>query len=554
MIHKLADLDKSIKFQFSRIYNSNEEWFDVINLLNDYLNEYTNYYRISLEDTLDKYHQFVNRYIDDLKYFEKYRLYPFQIENSSEIHIDRTTYDIFLILSALVTKHRFQIMKNICKIILEAENCLIVGVGSGLELALLKDKFIDIDAYDMSISDFCKNKFSRLNLFEEIYESNLLQSYDAIFAIELLEHLEYPYKILHDFSKSLRKNGRLIITTAKNVPQFDHLYNFVNENEFGAALHYFTGSKAHNIKIRDLAKRKGLKINEYGVFKGEKMIAGKNEEDVFKSVGLPFIIPEIRRNNGEIVYGLEHKKFPKFVELSDIQGDLHSHSTYSDGKNSIKEMANAFIERGYKYFAVTDHSSVMGVTGGMGKKDIASQWKEIDRLNKKFANKIKILKGVEVDILKDGSLDFADDVLEKLDVVIIAAHMYNRLDEKEQTARLIAAIENPHSNILAHPTGRIINRRAEIKINMEKIIDACIANNVALEINSSPLRLDLSDQYIKLAKDKGASFSINTDSHNTDHVDFIKYGLGTARRGWLEKKDVLNTLSLQNLTASLKRV
>jgi len=315
----------------------------------------------------------------------------------------------------------------------------------------------------------------------------------------------------------------------------------IADESFGAALHYFTGSKEHNIKIRNLAKRKGLKISEYGVFRGKKMIGGKTEEEIFKYVGLPYVIPELRENEGEIEYGLKHKKFPQFVELGDIKGDLHSHTNYSDGKNTIEEMATAFIKMGYEYFAVTDHSSVVKIANGMGKKDIHRQWNEIDRVQKKLKGKIKILKGAEVDILKDGGLDFEDEVLKELDVVIIAAHMYGQLPEREQTARLISAIENPYSMILAHPTGRLLNKRAPMEFDMKKIINACVANKVALELNSHPLRLDL------IAKDKGVKFVINTDSHNLEQPAFIEYGIGIARRGWLEKGDVLNTRSLKQI-------
>lgn len=316
----------------------------------------------------------------------------------------------------------------------------------------------------------------------------------------------------------------------------------IADESFGAAMHYFSGNKQHNIMIRDIAKKKGLKVNEYGVFKGKKLIAGKTEEEIFKSVGLPFIIPEIRRGENEIEFGRK-KKFPKFVELKDIKGDVHTHSKYSDGKNTIEQMAEAFIDMGYEYFAVSDHSSAVGITGGMKKKDIQKQWKEIDRLNKKLKGKIEILKGVEVDILKDGRLDFKDEVLKELDIVIISAHLYGRLPDKDQTKRIIAAVENPNAKILGHPSGRLLNKRAPMEFDMEKVINACIANKVALEINSSPSRLDLADKYVKIAKDKGAKFVINTDSHSIDHPIYIDFGVGVARRGWLEKKDVLNTKS-----------
>ncbi len=324
----------------------------------------------------------------------------------------------------------------------------------------------------------------------------------------------------------------------------------LEDSEFGAALHYFTGNKSHNIKIRDLAKKKGLKISEYGVFKGDKKIAGKTEDEIFESIGLPFIIPELRKNDGEIEYAQKHKKFPRFIELKDIKGDIHSHSTYSDGECSIEEMADAFIARGYEYFAVTDHSSVVGVTRGMGTKDIKKQWKEIDKLNEKLKGKIKIFKGCEVDILKDGSLDFPDEILKELKVVIISAHLYARLPSDQQTKRLISAIENPYSRILGHPTGRLLNRRGEMEFDMEKVIDACVANDVCLEINSHPMRLDLTDKYVRTAKYKGAKFVINTDAHNTNNPGFMKFGVGIARRGWLEPKDIVNTLPLKKFDSA----
>lgn len=318
----------------------------------------------------------------------------------------------------------------------------------------------------------------------------------------------------------------------------------VADKSFGAALHYFTGSKEHNVKIRDLAKKKGLKVNEYGVFKDEEMVSGATEEELFEYLGLPYFPPEVRKDDGEIEYGLKHKKFPKLVEIEDIRGDLHSHSTYSDGKNSIEEMAAAFIARGYEYFAVTDHSTAVGITRGMNDKNIEKQWKEIDKLQKKLGDKIKILKGSEVDILKDGTLDFEDKILKQLDIVIISAHLHNRLPAEEQTKRLIRAIENPYVKILGHPTGRLVNRRAPMEFDMKKIIDACIVNKVALEINSNPMRLDLMDRYVRIAKDQGAKFVIDTDAHSIDHPAFIEFGVGVAKSGWLTKGDVLNTKSI----------
>ncbi len=328
----------------------------------------------------------------------------------------------------------------------------------------------------------------------------------------------------------------------------------VAEESFGAALHYFTGSKEHNIKMRDIAKNKGLKLNEYGLMDGDKIVAGESEEAIFEELGLPFIPPEMRRNDGEIEYAQKHGKVPKLVELSDIRGDLHNHSNYSDGKNSLLEVAESFIERGYEYFAMTDHSKVMAVTNGLDKEKIERQWAEIDEVQEQLGDKIKILKGCEVDILKDGSLDFEDEVLSKLEIVVISAHLFHSLPADEQTKRLISAIENPHSMILGHPTGRLINKRSPMQYDMQKVIDACVENDVALEINSNPHRLDLAEKYLRIAKDKGAKFAIDTDSHSIHNHDFMSFGVGMARRGWLEGCDVINTWPLAELTAYSQKV
>lgn len=385
------------------------------------------------------------------------------------------------------------------------------------------------------------------------YAGSLRRAQDTIGDIDILVTVKDPGKSHEIVMKHFVNYDQVLNVIAEGDTKssvilqsgIDVDLRVIADESFGAALHYFTGSKEHNVRIRDLAKRKGLKVSEYGVFKGKRMIAGKTEEEVFGAIGLPFIEPELRKNDGEVEYALKHKKFPKLIELKDIRGDLHSHTTYSDGKNSLEEMAQAFMARGYEYFAVSDHSSVMGVTRGMGSRDIRGQWEEIDELNKKLNGKIKILKGCEVDILKDGSLDFSDEVLKELDIVIISAHMYNRLPAEEQTERIIAAIKNPYSMILAHPTGRLINKRAEMEFDMEKVIDACVKNKVAIEINSNPQRLDLVDKYVRIAKEKGAKFVIDTDSHSIDHPEFMKFGVGIARRGWLTKNDVLNTASLK---------
>lgn len=365
---------------------------------------------------------------------------------------------------------------------------------------------------------------------------------DAKDTAKIMDHFVNYSEALNIISKGATKSQVLL----RSGIQVD--LRVVGNNGFGAALHYFTGSKNHNILIRDMAKKKGLKVSEYGVFKRDtdEIIACKTEEDLFKSLGLAYVPPELRNGEDEIEYALKHKKFPELVELEDIKGDLHLHSTYSDGRNSIEEMAKAYKSYGFEYIAMTDHSKTVGVAGGMDKNKIQKQWKEIDAVNKKMRG-FKILKGSEVDILKDGSLDFEDEVLKQLDIVVISAHLFAKLEFEEQTKRMIRAIENPYSKILGHPTGRMINRRGPMDFDMIKVIDACKVNNVAIEINSNPLRLDLMDKYVRVAKDKGVKICINTDSHDTKQPMLLKYGVFVGRRGWLTKNDVLNTCSLEQV-------
>lgn len=325
----------------------------------------------------------------------------------------------------------------------------------------------------------------------------------------------------------------------------------VDDSIFGAALHYFTGSKAHNIRLRDRAKKMGLKISEYGVFRvaglREELVAGRTEEELFEAVGLPYIIPEMREDNGEIEYGLKHGAMPECVELGDLRADLHTHSNWSDGSQEIQEIGEAYKKAGFEYMALTDHSKAVGVTGGMDEKKILKQWKGIDTVNKTFGTKFRILKGSEVDILKDGSLDFSEKILEKLEVLNASAHLHHQLDEKTQTKRLLKAISSGYVKILSHPTGRLINQRKPITFNMEAVFKACAKHHVALEINSTPDRMDLNDTQARLAKSLGCKFAINSDSHHSSQMGFLQYGILTARRAWLTKNDVINCMTLKDL-------
>ncbi|HDH53213.1 MAG TPA: DNA polymerase/3'-5' exonuclease PolX, partial [Nitrospirae bacterium] len=326
----------------------------------------------------------------------------------------------------------------------------------------------------------------------------------------------------------------------------------VNENSFGAALSYFTGSKAHNIRLREMAVKKGLKINEYGIFdlKTGENLGGKREADVYRILGLPFIPPEIREDTGEIEAALKDN-LPELIETKDIKGDLHVHSDYSDGNLSIQELVEIAKNRGYEYIAITDHSKGLGVARGMSTEQILEQNKAINALNKKLRG-FRLLSGVEVDIRSDITLDFPDEVLKRLDIVIASIHSGFRQSREQLTKRLVSAAKNPYVTIIAHPTGRLIGERDAYDVDMEEVFKTAKETGTAMEINAYPLRLDLKDVYIKKAKETGVSLAINTDAHAGYQFDFMIYGVSTARRGWLEKKDVLNTCSYDMLIKRIK--
>ncbi|HCY19682.1 MAG: DNA polymerase III [Deltaproteobacteria bacterium GWC2_42_51] len=327
----------------------------------------------------------------------------------------------------------------------------------------------------------------------------------------------------------------------------------LDEKSFGAALQYFTGSKAHNIAIRDRAKKMGLKISEYGVFeeKTGKKVAGENEEDVYKAVGLPWIPPELRENMGE-VEAAERGKLPRLVEINDIKGDLHVHSSESDGIHTLEEMVSYAMQKKYEYIAITEHSKAVGVAHGLDDERALKQIKAIDKINIQLKG-FKILKGTEVDIKADGSLDHSEEVLRQLDVVVGAIHSKFNMTVDEMTDRIIKAMSTGLINIIAHPTGRIVGVREPYPVDMPKIIEAAKKYGVMLELNSYPERLDLNDSHCRLAKEIGVMVAISTDSHNRLHLDYIRYGIHTARRGWLEKDDVLNTRPLKEVLKILKR-
>ncbi len=316
----------------------------------------------------------------------------------------------------------------------------------------------------------------------------------------------------------------------------------VDDVVFGSALQYFTGSQAHNVKLRGLAKKKSLKINEYGIFKNDKKIGGQSEEDIYQQLGLSFVPPEMREDRGEVESAAEGT-LPQLVEFGDIRGELHVHSNYSDGHSTIKEMAEKAQKMGYSYLAICDHSKSANYANGLSVERLKQQMDEIDELNQQFNNFI-ILKGTEVDILSDGGLDYPDDVLEKLDIVVASIHSGFK---QNPTQRLLKAMDNPYVDFIGHPSGRLINVRKAYEVDLDALFEKADNKNIAIEMNSHPSRLDLNDMNAKKAADMGVKLVINTDAHSTENLDYIKYGIGTARRAWLTKENLLNCLSYQHI-------
>jgi DNA polymerase (family 10) len=324
----------------------------------------------------------------------------------------------------------------------------------------------------------------------------------------------------------------------------------VPEQSYGAALMYFTGSKAHNIALRGLANERGWKLNEYGLFDGERRIAGATEEEVYGKLDLAFVPPELREDRGEVALA-KRKRLPKLVSLSDIRGDLHVHSEWSDGTVSIADMAAAARERGYAYIAITDHSQRVTIAHGLDPARLSRQIDEVDRLNDKLDGFV-VLKGVEVDILVDGRLDLPDKILSRLDVVVAAVHYKFDLSRQAQTERVIRAMDDRNMSILAHPTGRLIGEREPYDVDMERVIAAAHERGCHLEVNAEPERLDLTDVHAQAAKSMGVKVAISTDAHTTAALGYMRFGVDQARRGWLESADVINTRPLGELRKLLK--
>jgi DNA polymerase (family 10) len=325
----------------------------------------------------------------------------------------------------------------------------------------------------------------------------------------------------------------------------------VPQVSYGAALHYFTGSKAHNIAIRKLGVRRKLKINEYGVFRGDRRVAGRTEREIYRAVGLPYIEPELREDRGEIE-AARRRRLPRLIELGDVRGDLHTHTTATDGRAGIEPMAAAARKLGYAYLAISDHTQAARVAGGLDAKAMRRHLARIEKVNAKLRG-IRLLKAAEVDVLVDGSLDLPAEVLRELDVVVCAVHSGFGLSRRKQTERLLRAMDDVHCQVLAHPTGRLLGEREPYAVDLERVIEAAAERGCALEINAQPKRMDLPDVWCKAAKEAGVKLVISTDAHSVEQLDTMRLGVGQARRGWLEADDVLNTRSWAALRKLLRR-
>ncbi len=379
---------------------------------------------------------------------------------------------------------------------------------------------------------------------------------DTIRDIDILATSEHPKEVMKAFVhlphvKEVLMQGptKSSIITHENI-QVD--LRVVEKGSYGAALAYFTGSKAHNIRIREMAMKKGLKINEYGIFResDNRKIGGADESDIYDVLGLPFIPPELREDQGEIEAALEGR-LPVLIDIKDIKGDLHVHSKWSDGSYNFEQLVDAAKKKGYSYIAITDHSKGLGVAKGLTGQRLLEQKKEIEKINAGLKD-FRIIHGVEVDIRSDGNLDIDDDTLKELDIVVASIHSGFKQPRKQLTYRLVSAMKNPYVSIIAHPTGRLIGERDPYDIDMDEILEVAKKTGTALEINAYPLRLDLNDVYAKRAKEMGIPIVISTDTHLLTHYDYMNYGVHIARRGWLTKKDVLNTFDIKDLLKRLK--
>jgi DNA polymerase (family X) len=408
-----------------------------------------------------------------------------------------------------------------------------------------------------------RNVLEKLKQLKEVDQISLAGSVrrrkETIGDVDILVVSKKPAKVMDFFvgldgvEKVWAKGGTK--ASVRMREGFDMDLRVVPKESYGSALQYFTGNKDHNIVTRKIAIEKGLKLSEYGIFRGKKQIAGATEESIYKAIGLPYIEPELRENEGEINTAIKGE-FPKIIGYKDIKGDLHCHTVASDGDNSIEEMVEGAIAMGYEYIGISDHAQFLGIAHGLDEKKILKQNEAIKKVNEKLKDskiKFRVLHGCEVNVLADGTLDIKDEVLEKLDYAIGSVHSNMKMEKKEMTDRIIKAMQNKNIDIIGHPTGRLIGKRDEYKMDFDKILEIAKKTGTILEINSSPYRLDLNGFYIRRAKEAGVKMIINTDAHNKEQFKLIEYGISQARRGWAEKKDIINTNSVEELLKHFKQ-
>jgi DNA polymerase (family 10) len=436
------------------------------------------------------------------------------------------------------------------------------GFGEKTEKNILQGlEFLKRDKGRLPIGQIlptARNVVEKLKSLKEVDQISLAGSVrrrkETIGDVDILVVSKNPAKVMDFFvkldgvEKVWGKGGTK--ASVRMREGFDMDLRVVKKESYGSALQYFTGNKDHNIITRKIAITKGLKLSEYGIFRGSKQIAGETEENVYKAIGLPYIEPELRENEGEIEAGLKNE-LPKIIGYKDIKGDLHCHTLASDGENSIEEMVEMAIKMGYEYVGISDHTKSLNITHGLNEKELLDQHKVIQKLKEKNT-KIKILHGCEVNIMADGTLDIKDEVLERLDYVIASVHSNMKMEKKEMTERIIKAMQNKNVDIIGHPTGRLIGQRDEYQMDFDKILEVAKKTGTILEINSHPIRLDLNGFYIRRAKEAGIKMIINTDSHRKEQLKLMEYGIAQARRGWAEKSDIINTNSLEGLLKYFK--
>ncbi len=515
------------------------------------------------EGIADKIEEFLKT--GKIKEIEKYeKKYPIKLEELMEVEgIGPKT------IKVLYQKLKIKNLKELEKAALQKKIRNLEGFGEKSEKNILeaidflkrsKGRFLLSDAY--YLAEKITSELQKIKEIDKIIAcGSLRRMKETIGDIDLLATIK-PAFVKNSESKKkimdvfVNLNGVIKIwdygltkSSVRFSKGIDADLRVVESNEFGSALQYFTGSKEHNIALRKIAIDKNLKLNEYGLFKGKKRIAGENEEEIYKILGLSYIEPEIRENRGEIELSSKNK-LPKIIGYNDIKGDLHCHSNWDGGANSIEEMAEAGIKIGYQYLGISDHTKFLRIEHGLDEKQLLEQQKEIQKLNSKFKiqnSKFQILHGCETNILNDGRVDIDDKVLKQLDYVIAGVHSNMKMSKEEMTERIIKAIKNPNVDIISHPTGRLINRRDEYLIDFDKILRAAKEYGVALEINSFPERLDLKDLNIRKAIENGVKLVINTDSHHLDQFCFMKFGIAQARRGWATKDDIINSWPIEKL-------